>query len=59
MIRSGELAGEEQVKRFYSEAEAAAKFDHPGIVPVHRVGEANGQHYFRWLYQTTHHATDP
>lgn len=46
MIRSGELADDEQVKRFYSEAEAAAKLDHPGIVPVHEVGEANGQHFF-------------
>jgi|GEM_PF-6979712 len=46
MIRSGELADEGQVKRFYSEAEAAAKLDHPGIVPVYEVGEANGQHFF-------------
>lgn len=46
MIRSGELADDEQVKRFYSEAEAAAKLDHPGIVPVYEVGEANGQHFF-------------
>ena len=46
MIRSGELADEEQVKRFYAEAEAAAKLDHPGIVPVYEVGQANGQHFF-------------
>ncbi len=46
MIRSGELADAEQVKRFYAEAEAAAKLDHPGIVPVYEVGEANDQHYF-------------
>ena len=46
MIRSGELADDEQVTRFYAEAEAAAKLDHPGIVPVYEVGEANGQHYF-------------
>ena len=46
MIRSGELADDEQVKRFYSEAEAAARLDHPGIVPVYEVGEANGQHFF-------------
>lgn len=45
-IRSGELADEEQVTRFYAEAEAAAKLDHPGIVPVYEVGEANGQHFF-------------
>lgn len=46
MIRSGELADEEQVQRFYAEAEAAAKLDHPGIVPVYEVGEVNGQHFF-------------
>ncbi len=46
MIRSGELADDEQVKRFYSEAEAAAKLDHPGIVPVYEVGQTNGQHFF-------------
>ena len=46
MIRSGELADAEQVKRFYAEAAAAAKLDHPGIVPVYEVGEANGQHFF-------------
>jgi serine/threonine-protein kinase len=32
VIRSGELADAAQVKRFYAEAEAAAKLDHPGIV---------------------------
>lgn len=46
MIRSGELADEGQVRRFYAEAEAAAKLDHPGIVPVYEVGEANGQHFY-------------
>tara|TARA_R110002073_G_scaffold8027_23_gene44944 strand:+ start:4401 stop:10460 length:6060 start_codon:yes stop_codon:yes gene_type:complete len=46
MILSGELAGEEQVKRFYAEAESAASLDHPGIVPVFEVGEHNGQHFF-------------
>jgi serine/threonine protein kinase len=33
MIRSDELANERQVARFHSEAEAAAKLDHPGTVP--------------------------
>ena len=50
MIRSGEFANEEQIKRFYAEAEAAAKLDHPGIVPVYEVGEQNGQHFFSMAF---------
>ena len=46
MIRSGELAGTEEIQRFHSEAEAAAQLDHPGIVPVFEVGEDNGQCFF-------------
>ena len=50
MIRSGELADEEQIERFYSEAKAAAKLDHPGIVPVYEVGQQNGQHFFSMAF---------
>lgn len=46
MILSGEFSGEDQVRRFYTEAEAAAKLDHPNIVPVYEVGEAGGQHFY-------------
>ena len=46
MILSGELAGDEEVQRFRTEAEAAANLDHPGIVPIYEIGERNGQHYF-------------
>ncbi len=46
MILSGELAGDSEVMRFRSEAEAAATLTHPGIVPIYEVGRHNDQHYF-------------
>jgi eukaryotic-like serine/threonine-protein kinase len=46
MILAGQLAGPDDVKRFYREAEAAAGLDHLGIVPVFEVGQHQGQHYF-------------
>ena len=46
MIRSGQLATAVEVQRFRTEAAAAAKLDHPHIVPIYEIGEHEGQHYF-------------
>jgi serine/threonine protein kinase len=46
MILSGAIAAPEDVKRFYTEAEAAASLEHPNIVPIYEIGEYEGQHFF-------------
>lgn len=50
MILAGQLASAEHIRRFYSEAEAAAKLDHPGIVPIYEVGKVGDQHFFSMGY---------
>lgn len=46
MILSGQFANSTEVSRFLNEAAAAAKLDHPHIVPIYDVGECDGRHYF-------------
>ena len=46
MIAAGALASREAVVRFHTEAAAAARLDHPHIVPIHEIGEFEGRHYF-------------
>src|SRR5947208_6847433 len=46
VIGLGHWATEAHLKRFRLEAEAAARLEHPGIVPIHEVGEREGQCYF-------------
>lgn len=50
IIRSGELAGPDELKRFRSEAEAASKLSHPSIVPIYEVGQVGGLVYFTMPY---------
>src|SRR5215831_8444893 len=46
VIGLGTWASEAHLKRFRREAEAAARLQHPGIVPIHEVGERDSQCYF-------------
>src|SRR5207237_5886085 len=50
MLLFGEFSSDAFVRRFRSEAEAAANLQHPNIVAIHEIGQHEGQHYFSMDY---------
>jgi serine/threonine protein kinase len=46
MVLSGALSSADDLKRFHTEASAAARLQHPHIVKVHRVGVHDERHYY-------------
>ena len=50
MLLPGVLASPETIERFQVEAEAAARLDHPAIVPVYDIGRDTSQLYYAMRY---------
>jgi len=50
MIQKGALATTSDLARFRAEAAAAARIDHPQVIPVYEAGEVSGQPFFTMKY---------
>jgi eukaryotic-like serine/threonine-protein kinase len=46
LIRSGSLAGDDDLRRFRHEAEAIADLDHPNIIPIYEIAQEDDHPYF-------------
>jgi serine/threonine protein kinase len=46
VIRSGLLAGDHEIKRFYQEAQVVAQLNHRHIIKIYDFGQVKGQYYF-------------
>lgn len=50
VLNAGKLARASELKRFKTEASAAAKLKHPTLIPIYEVGEEQGCCYFTMEY---------
>lgn len=50
VLIAGEGASEDLLKRFLREARSAAQLNHPNVVPIHEVGQIQGQYFFTMDY---------
>src|SRR5262249_41517462 len=50
MLRAGALANQQEIQRFYREAQAAAQLNHPHLVPVYEVRQHGDLHYFTMAF---------
>jgi WD40 repeat protein len=50
VLLSAEHASDEEIGRFFREAESAARLQHPNIVPIHELKAHEGKHYYTMDY---------